>query len=109
MAPHNPITRDARTDRVTSFQKWFRLIETRHLERCRSVPPPKQRPTFTQIYICDVCFWQQNIVLAVVSQCQAGPKTGLGEHSADRKLPDLLIFSTEEKCSSPEEKLRFKG
>ena len=35
VAPHNPITRDARTVEVTSFQKWFRFIETRHLERCR--------------------------------------------------------------------------
>ena len=36
-ASHEPITRDARAVGVTSFQKWFRWLETRHLERCRSV------------------------------------------------------------------------
>jgi len=42
MAPHNSVTQDARTDEVTSFQKWFRW-ETRHQKRCRFVGRPERR------------------------------------------------------------------
>ena len=35
IAPHLPITRDARIVRVTSFRRWFRCLETRHFEWCR--------------------------------------------------------------------------
>ena len=35
VAPHPLMPQGALTDGVTSFQKWSRSIETRHLERCR--------------------------------------------------------------------------
>jgi hypothetical protein len=45
-------------DEVTSFQKWFRFTETRHLEWCRFICSEKQTTT-VQKYFAFVAFRQQ--------------------------------------------------